>query len=147
MKRILWFSVCLVFLLAGCGSKTDSSVAKKDIKKNPLTTDAKMNNLKIKYNKLIKAEKLDEAITVIDEMIEIKGENRGILGTKYDLLMKLNSFEADLAVALRRDEVAKRKSPWNCISIAEAYLKLNNTEMSLKYLLWNKRTGKRYLSK
>ena len=48
--------------------------------------------------------------------------------------MELEKYEEALKVALRRDEITERKSPWNSMPIAETYLKLGNTEKALEYL-------------
>ncbi len=137
--------ICIVGF--GCGSKTgeqDSAVTEKKnnaIKKSekkmekPISKAEQVKILVAKCKTLVKEKKLTEAIEVIDRIINLNGENRSILGYKYDLLMQLNRYEDALKIALRRDEVAKRKSPWNCVSIAEAYLKLDQKEKAVDYLV------------
>jgi peroxiredoxin len=131
MKRILILIVGVAFILAGCSSDTKDS-GKQDNSKSQ--TQIKVKELLSKSEALDEEGKTEDALAVVDEAIKLVGENRETLGYKGDYLMKLGKYKEALAVALKRDEVAKRKSPWNCIGIAEAYLKLGNTVEALKYL-------------
>ncbi len=134
MKKVLSLVICLVFILVGCEKKSNDVEKDKTIPAKSTKAKASVEELMKKCTNLVKEKKLEDALVVLDEIIKISGENRSILGYKYNLLMELKKYEEGLAVSLRRDEVAKRKSPWNCISIVEAYLKLNNTEKALEYL-------------
>ena len=121
MKKVLTLFICLFVIAAGCGkeSKVD---------------DKKIKELTKKTGQLVKEKKYEEALNTLDEIIKLEGESRGNLGYKYYVLMKMEKYEDALKVALRTDEVAKRKSPWNLISIIEAYLKLKNSDKALEYL-------------
>ncbi len=138
MNKIVGLIVCLLLVLCACNSDKLKESNQKEVRKIKATKekDLKINvkELLSKASQLEKEEKHTEAIASIDEAIKLEGESRKILGFKYEILMKMEKYDQALAVALKRDEVAKRKSPWNCISIAEVYLKLNNSEKALEYL-------------
>ena len=121
MKKVLKLFICFFVIAAGCvkESKVD---------------DKKIKELTKKTGQLVKEKKYEEALNTLDEIIKLEGESRGNLGYKYYVLMKMEKYEDALKVALRTDEVAKRKSPWNLISIIEAYLKLKNSDKALEYL-------------
>lgn len=121
MKKIIGFLICFIFVFVGCGSE------KKE-------EGNKSKDLKEKVNLLVKEKKLQEAVDTLDKIIKAEGESRGNLGNKHELLMKMKKYEDALKVALRRDEIAERKSPWNLIGIVETYLKLNNPEKAVEYL-------------
>ena len=121
MKKVLVLLICFLVILAGCAKE----------KKGDKTSIKELNE---QTQKLVKEKKYEEAVNTLDEIIKLEGETRGNLRYKFYVLMMMEKYEDALKVALRTDEVAKRKSPWNLISIIEAYLKLNNPEKALEYL-------------
>lgn len=121
MKKVLVLLICFLVILAGCANE----------KKGDKTSIKELNE---QTQKLVKEKKYEEAVNTLDEIIKLEGETRGNLRYKFYVLMMMEKYEDALKVALRTDEVAKRKSPWNLISIIEAYLKLNNPEKALEYL-------------
>lgn len=74
------------------------------------------------------------ALDQITQAIKEYGENRRNLRVKYYIEMKQESYSAALKTALKINKVAERKSPWNCIYVTEAYLKLNNKKKALDWL-------------
>jgi len=121
MKKTIIPFICLVTVFMGCNQQ----------KKDPNT---KTQNLKKMVSQRVDEGKIEEAIRLVDEVIAIEGENRDNLGRKYVLLMKSERYEEALESALQRDEIAREKSPWDSIRIAEAHLKLEHPQKALQYL-------------
>jgi peroxiredoxin len=48
--------------------------------------------------------------------------------------MEQKKYDEALKVALRQEEIAKKKSPWICLDLANLYLKLQNKEKAFAWL-------------
>ncbi len=110
-------------------NKVVETVEVKDIQKRDKTEE-----LLEKSHQFSEQKNYKKALDLINEAIKLSGESRNLLGYKYEVLMKMENFKEALETALQRDKIAERKSPWNCISIVEAYIKLNDKQKALEWL-------------
>jgi len=83
---------------------------------------------------LVRLEKLAEATEVINKAIQTFGEHPELLMQKLFLQMKQEKYKEALTTALRKDELVKDKSPFDCMDIVEVYIKLNNKDQALEWL-------------
>jgi peroxiredoxin len=90
--------------------------------------------MRLKYSVFTDLEKFDEAMALLDQAIKTNGETSEILGEKVYILMEQKKYDEALKVALRQEEIAKKKSPWICLDIADLYLKLKNKEKAFTWL-------------
>ncbi|MCK4763032.1 MAG: TlpA family protein disulfide reductase [Candidatus Aminicenantes bacterium] len=114
MKKLFILCVVTVFLLANlCAGQ-----------KEVLT----------KANDLIKEKKYPEALQLVDEEITKSGESARLVNYKYFILMQMEEYDKALAAALKKEALAKKKKPWNCLDIADLYLKLKNQDKAFEWL-------------
>jgi len=77
-----------------------------------------------KVDELVKHGKYEQALDILDQL--------------QFRALKAGRFQEDLDLSLRIEELAQktteRKSPWNCLKIAEAYLGLGDRANGLKWL-------------
>ena len=100
MKKII---VCILFaLLAG----------------NLMAHDDAMD----KIWKLYEEKKYAEGMEIIEKELKLHGESSKLLQAKFYFLDALEKYDDALTVALRREEIAERKSPWLCMDIVALVL-------------------------
>jgi peroxiredoxin len=92
------------------------------------------NLMRIKTIMLVRLEKFAEATAVINKAIETFGEGPELLMQKLYLQMKQEKYQEALITALRKDEIVKEKSPFDCMDIVEVYIKINNKDKALEWL-------------
>ncbi len=90
--------------------------------------------LQIKYNILLKMEKYDEALAFLDQEIQKSGETEELISAKYKLLYLQGKLHEALKAALKKDKIAKTKSPWDCMNIMHVHLRLGNKQEALDWL-------------
>ena len=90
--------------------------------------------MRLKYSVLTDMKKFDEAMVLLDQAIKTNGETSQILGEKVYLLQQQKKYDEALKVALRQEEIAKKKSPWICLDIADLYLELKNKEKAFTWI-------------
>lgn len=90
--------------------------------------------MSLKYSILMDMKKYDEALSVLEMGIREIGESAELLGEKVYILQQQKKYDEALKVALRQEEIAKKKSPWICLDLAELYLKLNNKDKVFTWL-------------
>ncbi len=78
--------------------------------------------------------KYEEALKLVDKTIQEKGESPQLMQFKYYILKNLERYQDALNIIVEQEKNSKRKSPWNCIEIADLYLKMNNSDKSLEWL-------------
>ena len=78
--------------------------------------------------------KYEQGMSIVDSLMNIDHENRRTLQAKFYLLDAMGHPKAALEAALDAEKANKKKSPWDCIMITEAYLKLGMNEESLDWL-------------
>ena len=84
--------------------------------------------------RLYEEEKFEEGLELIDGLIGEKGESSRLLQARFYFLTALERHEEALQVALKREEMAERKSPWNCMDIVSASLALEDGDKALEWL-------------
>jgi len=92
------------------------------------------NLMRIKAIMLVRLEKFAEATEVVNQGIKTFGEHPELLMQKLYLQMRQERYEEALKTALRKDEIAKEKSPFDCMDVVEVYIKLNNKDKALEWL-------------
>ncbi len=89
---------------------------------------------------LSKAEQLGQqknyskALVLLDSGLQRFGEKENLLAAKSQTLLALDRTREALAVAIRRVEVAERKSPWHCLAVVSICLKLHDLEGAFAWL-------------
>ena len=84
--------------------------------------------------KLYQEEKYDEAMKLVEKAIADEGETSRLLQAKFYLLRALDRPDEALEVALKREEMAERKSPWLCMDIVEVYAEKQDKKNVLHWL-------------
>jgi thiol-disulfide isomerase/thioredoxin len=84
--------------------------------------------------RLYDEKKYEEGLVIVDSLISTNGGDRNTLQAKYYLLDGLKRYPEALEAALAAEKVHERKSPWDCILITEACIKLNRMEDALDWL-------------
>jgi peroxiredoxin len=90
--------------------------------------------LQLKYNILVKLKRYDEALAFIDGEIKKSGESEELLAAKYSLLFKQGKLVDALKAAMKKDKIAKSKSPWDCMNIMHVYLRMGSKNDALDWL-------------
>lgn len=148
-KKMLIVLMVLPLLVTFCGKsenpkakkhqeaeKKVQAVAKEEIKK-------RINELLGKADALSNEEKYDQALVNLREVVKLSVNfsqkfQEDMLNYKQYLLMKTGNFQEALDTAFQIEalsqKISERKSPWNCLKIAEAYMALGKKENSLKWL-------------
>ncbi len=83
---------------------------------------------------LYSQKKYVEALEMIERGIKEIGKTRNLLSVKFRILMELQKFNEALDIAIKKEEISMRKSPWNCIDVAIAYAHLNEKEKAITWL-------------
>lgn len=90
--------------------------------------------LQLKYNILVKLKRYDEALAFIDGEIKKSGESEELLAAKYSLFFMQGKLVDALKVAMKKDKIAKSKSPWDCMNIMHVYLRMGSKNDALDWL-------------
>jgi thiol-disulfide isomerase/thioredoxin len=88
----------------------------------------------LKYNILMKQKKYGEALTFIDGEIKKSGESEALLSARYNILFAQDNLPEALRTALKKDKIAKTKSPWDCMNIMHVYLRQGSKTDALDWL-------------
>lgn len=113
MKKVLALFLLTVFIVP-------SALAQDDV-------------LKQAY-KLYDEEKYEEGLALVNEAFEKDGESSRLLQARFCLLTALDRHHEALKAAIRRDKIAERKSPWNCMDVVQAYLSLDKGKKAMDWL-------------
>ncbi len=87
-----------------------------------------------KANQYLRAKDYQAAYKTIEDGIKEIGETRRLLTWKYNFLFKTMRFDQALQTALRKEEIADKKSPWDCVDIFACYLKKGEYQKALDWL-------------
>ncbi|MCP4219320.1 MAG: redoxin domain-containing protein [bacterium] len=90
--------------------------------------------LQLKYNILMTQKKFDEALVFLEKEIAKSGESDELLSAKQNVLMVQGKMQKALKTALRKYEITKKKSPWDCMNIMHVYMSLENYGEALDWL-------------
>jgi peroxiredoxin len=105
-------------------------LTEKKIKEQGLT----MELARFKYDALVLMKRLDDALRFIDEAIKQKGESEELISAKYNIYMKQGKWPDALRTALRKEKIARKKSPWDCMNIMHVYLRMGSKADALDWL-------------
>jgi thiol-disulfide isomerase/thioredoxin len=84
--------------------------------------------------RLYDEKKYEEGLVIVDSLISADGGDRNTYQARYYMLDGLNRHKEALEAAFAAEKVHERKSPWDCLLITEAFIKLNRTEEALNWL-------------
>ena len=84
--------------------------------------------------RLYDEKKYEEGMVIVDSLIAVNSGDRNTFQAKYYLLDGLKRYQEALEAAFAAEKMNERKSPWDCILITEACIKLNHTEDALSWL-------------
>jgi thiol-disulfide isomerase/thioredoxin len=90
--------------------------------------------LQMKYTILTAQKKYDEALTFLDAEIKKSGESEELLSAKYNVLFLLEKWQEALKTAMRKDKIAKIKSPWDSMNIVHVYIQMGSKSDALDWL-------------
>jgi len=90
--------------------------------------------VQMKYNILMVKKDYAGALKLIDTQIRKSGETETFLAAKYNIFMAKKDWKSALQVALKKDQVAKVKNPWDCMNILHVYLELRRQDDAFDWL-------------
>jgi peroxiredoxin len=115
--------------------KIYQSYGKRDLDKTLVLIDeglkkygSLMELLHLKYNILMAQKDYAGALKLIDNEIKKSGETEEFLSAKYNILLAQGDLKATLQIALKKDKIAKIKSPWDSMNIMHVYLQLGRKD-------------------
>jgi peroxiredoxin len=73
-------------------------------------------------------------LAFIDGEIKKSGETEELLAAKYSLLFIQGKLVDALKAAMKKDKIAKNKSPWDCMNIMHVYLRMGSKNEALDWL-------------
>lgn len=114
MKKLLILCVIIALLSAALCAEEKSALAKA--------------------KEYFKQKEYAKALQLIDEEIKKQGETEVLVSSRYYILMKMEKYHKALEPALKKEELAKKKNPWDCLDIANLYLKLKNKDEAFAWL-------------
>lgn len=97
-------------------------------------TGNKIDLMRMKYNILVKLKKFDDALALVDAEMKTSGETEELISAKYNVYFRQGKLKEALETAKKKDEIAKVKSPWNCMTIMHVYLRMGNKQEALDWL-------------
>ena len=114
MKKTASFTVTLILFVASIHAQGDAVLTK--------------------VYQLYDQEEYTEAMELVKEEIAQNGETPQMLQAKFYLLRALDRPDEALDVALKREKIAERKSPWLCMDILEVYAEKKDSANVLRWL-------------
>lgn len=90
--------------------------------------------LRLKFMALTALNRDKEALALIEDAIKTQGENEEFLSAKSNVLLKMKRQPDALKAAMRKDEIAKIKSPWDAMNIMHLHLAMKSTQDALDWL-------------
>lgn len=115
--------------------RADEFAKALEVVEEGIKTDGATNNLmRVKYLILVRMEKLDEALSFLDKWIKSSGETPQLLMQKLFLQKKQGKYKEALQTALRKEEIVKKKNPYDCMDVVEIYTRLNNLDKAFEWL-------------
>lgn len=90
--------------------------------------------VQIKYNILMRQGRYEEALRTVQRGIKRSGERQELLAAQCHILIRLKNYQGALQTALKKDQLTKRKNPWEAVNIANIYLRLENKIEALNWL-------------
>ncbi len=155
MKKIVHFLILLLLLaLAISGAEETKKVAKVTLPMEIYRAYAEgkfaqvldmtdkamakqgqtMELIHMKYEALVRLNRLDDALKLIDGAIKQKGELDVLLSARFNVLFMQDKLPEALKTALKKDKIAKTKSPWDCMNLMHVFLKMNSKDEAMDWL-------------
>lgn len=92
------------------------------------------HDLIAKINRCYDEDQFEQALAGLDQLIEIDGKTENLLDFRFDLLMRLKRYPEAFTAAVELEDIAARKSPWNCLKVAEACLGQGQNAEALSWM-------------
>ncbi len=83
---------------------------------------------------LLEHSQYKKALTIADSLVQAEGQNRRNMQAKYYIYDALGEYRKALEAALAAENVNPKKSPWDCIAIAETEIKLSDPDQAMHWL-------------
>lgn len=90
--------------------------------------------MRLKFMSLTALNRDKEALAFIEDAIKKQGENEEFLSAKSNVLLKMGNQPQALKAAMRKDEIAKVKSPWDAMNIMHLHLAMKSKQDALDWL-------------
>lgn len=87
--------------------------------------------LRWKFYALIELKKFDEALAHIEANTK---DQKELQDAKFTVLKMQGKYAEALEIALEREKMSAKKSPWSCFDLIELYIKLSDKEKALDWL-------------
>jgi len=75
-----------------------------------------------------------KALAAVEEAIALSGETEPLLELEWEILFQTGDWKKGLPVAVRLEEISKRKTVWGCLRIAEAHAMLGHETEALDWI-------------
>jgi thiol-disulfide isomerase/thioredoxin len=75
-----------------------------------------------------------QALAAVEAAIELSGETEPLLELEWEIFFRTGDWTRGLPVAVRLEEISKRKSVWGCLRIAEAHAMLGHETEALDWI-------------
>jgi len=93
-----------------------------------------MDLMHLKYDALIGLNRLSDALVFIDEAIKKTGESEPLVSARYNILRMQKNLPEALKAARRKYQLAKEKSPWDCMAVMHVLLEMRSKDEALDWL-------------
>ena len=90
--------------------------------------------VQMKFNILMRQGEYSQALQLVENQLKTGEEKEELLAAKCSALIRLKKFPQALTVALKKDKLARTKSPWEAVNVANLYLRLENKVQALNWL-------------
>ena len=92
------------------------------------------DNFLLQYKRADKAGDHAKALEILDKMFKELTPSEGLYKLKSRTLVKMQRYPEALEAAVKRTELAVRKSPWHCIDIIDIAIKMNDIDTAFQWL-------------
>jgi len=75
-----------------------------------------------------------QALAAVERAIALSGETEPLLELEWEIFFQTGDWTRGLPVAVRLEEISKRKSVWGCLRIAEAHAMLGHETEALDWI-------------
>ena len=96
------------------------------------TLDDRLN--RIKYNTLMALKQYPDALAFIETLMKSQGNKQHLLAAKVNILLARKQYNTALETNRIKDDLAKTKSPWDAIRMAQINLLIKQNEDAMGWL-------------
>lgn len=90
--------------------------------------------LELKYNLLVEQNHYPQALELVNQQLKKKGNVDHLLAAKFNIHFHNSEWNEALKTAQLKHELARVKSPWDCLNLTRCYIKLNRFPDALNWL-------------